>query len=103
MVIGLDFDGTVTLDPPFWRTFIEMAKASNHTVVVATYRNPLSVSLREEVHATVGADTLVVFVRDQWDGGDAIWKEQAIRRAGYEVDVWIDDTPDLIREAWPTR
>lgn len=87
MVIALDYDGTYTEDPLLWQMFIRTARIRGHRVICVTARWPSS-----PVPATCGFDDLVYAPE-----GD---KSTAARRAGYRVDVWIDDMPGTVE---PTR
>lgn len=38
MIIGIDYDGTITTDPALWYALIDSAKKCGHTVIVVTGR-----------------------------------------------------------------
>lgn len=91
MKIGLDYDDTITLDPPFWRDFIALAKAYGHEVVCVSLRfNTLENS--REVNETLGHKIPVVLC-------DHEYKEEKAEKKGLKIDVWIDDLPETIRRA----
>jgi len=86
MLIALDYDGTYTADPRMWRTFCTMAQSLGHSFVCVTGR-------------AVPPD----FTRDPpLPQGMPIvcapegYKRNAALRAGFKVDVWIDDIPEMI-------
>lgn len=83
MIIALDYDDTYTLHPAFWNQVVNFAHACGHTVVCVTAReqsrNPIrDLSIVPIVYAGMAA------------------KRSAALRAGYDVDVWIDDMPEMI-------
>ncbi len=80
MIIGIDYDGTITADPEMWYALIATAKKRGHTVIVVTGR---------EDRPPVPEGIEVIHAR-------GVFKRTAARRAGYRVDVWIDDEPGLI-------
>lgn len=81
MDIGIDYDGTITADPVFWFGFITHAVKCGHGVVVVTGR-------KEDERPPVG-NLPIVFCGDEY-------KRRAAERAGYEIDIWIDDEPGHI-------
>jgi hypothetical protein len=84
-VIAVDYDDTYTADPELFSSFIKAAQARGHLVVIVTARHsnkPVSVE-GCEVFYTDGAP-----------------KASHMNAAGLEVDIWIDDWPELIG---PTR
>jgi len=80
MVIAIDYDGTWAADPELWAEFALSASKRGHCVIIATNR-------RTELH---GMDCPIVYC------GASFTKRQATRSAGYEVDVWIDDNPQVV-------
>lgn len=91
MTIGLDYDGTITRDTQFWREFIALAGANGHQVVIVTNRHQQSVSEIEDFANTLSGHVPIVATAGQP-------KAAASKRAGYDVDVWVDDMPVLIYE-----
>ncbi len=91
MIIAMDFDDTFTADPRTWAAVIQVLKAGGHQVILVTGR-PGSKTNTDLVKQTVGDlfDDLV-FAGHQW-------KQDVAAKAGYPVDIWIDDHPQSI--AW---
>jgi hypothetical protein len=95
MDIGLDFDRTLTADPELFLAFAAMARDRGHRVVIVTargdqqMRSDPSRHWGDEVRAAVG-DLPVVF--SGWDD----WKANAAKKAGYDIQVWMDDKPNEI-------
>lgn len=83
MNIGIDFDGTYAAKPEFFRALVALAKDHGITPYVITQRCAM---FRDEVRSVVGLDIEVI-----WASGQT--KEDAARRAGVEIDVWMDDNP----------
>jgi hypothetical protein len=81
-VIAVDYDDTYTADPELFESFISTAKTKGHVVVIVTFRNgevdPLP-SLAHEVFYTSGTE-----------------KANYMKEVGLEVDIWVDDWPELI-------
>ncbi len=88
MNIAIDYDNTYTLDPNFWNMFIETTKKSGHKVYCVTNRNT-SAELAEPVLQSIGKYCPVIFAGDDW-------KSNAVRQQGIQIDIWIDDMPELI-------
>jgi HK97 family phage prohead protease len=92
LVISIDYDQTFTEAPGLWLSFIEEACELGNTVIMTTRRADNDAN-RAEVMSALGGDSdlaAVIFA-----GPDSN-KRDAARAAGYEVDVWIDDTPSTV-------
>jgi HK97 family phage prohead protease len=92
LVISIDYDQTFTEAPGLWLCFIEDAVQLGNTVIMTTRRADNDAN-RAEVMSAIGPDSdmaAVIFA-----GPDSN-KRDAARAAGYEVDVWIDDTPSTV-------
>lgn len=84
MLIALDYDFTFTADPDFWRAVVALGTARGHKFVCVTGRDIPPDFSREpaipmRVVCAAGAP-----------------KFRAAMRAGFAVDVWIDDAPGSI-------
>lgn len=97
MLIALDFDNTFTADPDFWREVVARGRERGHSFVCVTGR-PDEVAfyeptkhLGDEVRAALDGLMPVVFAGFEW-------KKVAALKAGYKIDVWIDDQPYWIQE-----
>ena len=88
MRVALDYDGTYTLDPKLWDTFIALFEANNHTVCIVTFRD-------ERYDRTDLLDKLSTYIPVYYTRGVAKkwWYEQF---GTGDVDVWIDDTPEAL-------
>lgn len=80
-VISVDYDDTYTEDPEMFEQIMELMKKRGHIPVIVTARNKEKhpISSRFEVFYTNGEN-----------------KAQFMRNVGLEVDIWIDDWPELI-------
>lgn len=78
MKIALDYDGTFTSDTRLWRAFIDLAKAYGHEVVCVTMRREHF----EPVDASIGIPV--------------IYTNRKAKKAAYQADIWIDDSPHWI-------
>lgn len=88
MRIALDYDGTVTEDPDLWSEFVLRALIGNHDVRIVTFRAFTDASPDLTYFAERHNISIV------YTGREA--KKPFCRQIGWEPDVWIDDTPDLI-------
>ena len=91
MILGIDFDDTFTVDPPFFREIVKLAKAAGHTIVMVTLRSKED---REEIEDVTKCVMPIVFC--SMLQGKLQKKRIAALRAGYDVDIWIDDSPEMI-------
>lgn len=95
MRIALDYDDTFTLDPSFWGRFISAAFKAGHEVVICTLRMKTVESCKEIRKAIFdecfdyGAIIPILFANHEW-------KIDATKKAGHDIDVWIDDSPQFI-------
>lgn len=86
MRIALDYDGTVTADPVFWRVFVTLASAHGHEVHIVTMR-----SATEPIdHATASA------VKGRVHYTCYQYKMPEMLRRGIAFDIWIDDSPGMV-------
>lgn len=90
LTFGLDYDQTFTADPELWRQFIAAAEIRGHIVVCVTARRVSPDFSREP---RLPASVAIVC-----SGSD--YKRNAAAKAGYPVNIWIDDMPGMIE---PTR
>ena len=100
MTISIDFDRTFAADPALWGEFARKAVSDGNTVVMVS-RRPDTADDRQTVTDTLGgyadAFSRVLLV------GDTL-KDDAAKAAGVSVDVWVDDSPQFVREyAKPKR
>ena len=78
MIIGLDYDGTITEDKSFWIAFYYMARAAGHDVQVVTMRHE--------------SEPITDFPSMIWYTGRKA-KKPWCDANGLKIDVWIDDQP----------
>jgi hypothetical protein len=76
MKIALDYDNTITRDPLFWSSFIQMARQRGHEVKIVTSRAP---------HMDIGVK-----------GIEVIYCSFKAKDQHWDADVWIDDDPKHI-------
>ena len=87
MTIAIDIDNTWTEDPILWRAFSENARAAGHTIIIATARKP---SDTDDFPRLGLLDWMPVV----FSSGN--FKRSATEKAGYKVDIWIDDSPSMV-------
>ncbi len=83
MLIALDYDDTYTRDPDFWDQVIWLGKTRGHSFVCVTGRSALPGAHERQIPMPV------VLAGDET-------KKAAAYRAGFAVNVWIDDMPGTI-------
>ena len=83
MLIALDYDGTYTVAPSLWNSFIKSARDRGHEVHVVTMR-------AECEPIIMGADV------DRVHYTDRKAKIAYMQERGLFVQIWIDDRPDFI-------
>lgn len=87
MKIALDYDGTYTLDQPFWRGFIENAFLRGHDVHLVTMRYPAE-AVDGWLSSTLGPE------RVHYTGHE--FKQPHMAKKGHAFDIWIDDSPAMV-------
>lgn len=85
LTIALDYDDTFTADPKLWWPFIGHAKRVGHRVICVTYR--MASTPIEDVDL---AENVEVFYTEGQQ------KNPYMESRGIDVDIWIDDMPQLI-------
>jgi hypothetical protein len=96
MLVAIDFDQTITEHPQGWLEVINTMKAVGMRVIVVTFRQPTC-----DPHELDWLDKHVEAVIFTGQRN----KDQACKIRGFNVDVWIDDTPmsithDYINWKW---
>ena len=82
MIIGLDYDGTITRDKAFWKAFIYMIKAVGHEVYIVTMRH-------EHEPIDMRLDCMVYYTCRKA-------KKPWCEKNGLNIDIWIDDNPQWV-------
>lgn len=77
MLIALDYDGTYTLQPEFWDSFIVAVKSAGNEIVCATMRHE--------------SEPIEMNCRIIYTGRQA--KAKFLESIGLKPNVWIDDNP----------
>lgn len=83
MLIAIDYDNTWTRAPGFWAIFAGNCRTQGHQLICVTGRSPSQ---------PVPLQMPVVYAHNEF-------KRTAAERAGYKVDIWIDDMPGVIEDA----
>ncbi|KKM71261.1 hypothetical protein LCGC14_1432440 [marine sediment metagenome] len=88
LTIAIDFDDTFSADPDLWREFVGVAtgRRYGHKCILVTNRPE---AMGNDVRAEVGDLMPIVFA-------GRLSKKEAAARAGYSVDIWIDDNPEYV-------
>lgn len=94
MIFGIDYDDTWTRDPELFFQLLDLLQKRGHSAVIVTARNKPSFGSNggwngEPIEIAVKGKLPVVYAGNST-------KREAANRAGYKVDVWIDDSPFYI-------
>lgn len=89
MLISLDYDETYTRDADLWDRFIANARSRGHKVFCVTMRFDIPKEA-DEVRRYLGekVDQIIFTGRNA--------KKKFMYDLGYDVSVWIDDSPNWI-------
>lgn len=88
MKIALDYDGTYTLDEPFWIDFIRLCKGRNHDIRIVTMRDDNQANQELVVYfARFGVP--VIFTSKKQ-------KREHCNEIDWQPQIWIDDSPEFI-------
>jgi hypothetical protein len=95
MLIAIDYDDTFTADPELFKMFVELGKARGHSFVCVTARRDGPCEFRgphrgDQVREAMKGLMPIVFAKHDY-------KHEAAVKAGYYVDVWVDDHPEWVR------
>ncbi len=93
ILFGIDYDGTFSRDPEFFRFVVRAGLAAGHRFVLVTGRSDTG-PWGTEVRRAVGDLMPIVFAADGW-------KREAALVAGYKVGVWVDDHPEYVAKQDP--
>lgn len=89
MNIAIDYDNTFSADPEGWTEVIKLMQVRGHKFVCVTGRSNESSMMTEPVIRAINGLIPIVFA-------GALWKKEAAEKAGWKIDVWIDDCPWMI-------
>lgn len=88
MLISIDYDGTYTRNPALWNAIIELFQSAGNQVICITNRTEHSSQATEVLESIGKIVSQVIFA-------GTLYKREAAKRAGYKVDVFIDDVPEM--------
>jgi hypothetical protein len=88
LTLAIDFDHTWTADPHGWRAWHDFMVARGHIVILTTSRSGWSDDMGR---AHLPAAMPIVYCGHEF-------KEHATRKAGWLVNIWIDDMPGMIQD-----
>ena len=91
--IALDYDGTFTVDPPMWLSFVKAAQDRGHQVYLITMRYdiPSEAEVVRSAMQGVIEDAKIIFT-----GRKA--KRKFVNAMEINIGIWIDDHPVWISE-----
>lgn len=97
MLIALDYDDTITLDPTFWKSFITATFRSGHRLVIVTarYKDEGNLDMQDVLGPYAKWVQIIYTGRKP--------KKPFCEGMDIHPDVWIDDRPDGINTSiWDT-
>ncbi len=86
LTIAIDFDGTFAENPGAFREVIEVFQARGHRCIMVTNGSEEG---GQEVRRLVG-DLMPILFAGRFSKAGAVYSH------GYDVDIWVDDTPHVI-------
>jgi NAD-dependent SIR2 family protein deacetylase len=93
MTLAIDFDNTWTADPVLFSALALLAQPlGTHKVIIATSRHPENSPITQEER---DRHRLLHWIPVIYCHGT--YKQTACEKAGYKVDIWIDDCPGMIQ------
>lgn len=93
----MDFDRTYSRDPGLWRQFMSYAVGRGHQVVIVTCRTDRPDN-RELLRKEFASREALKFITDIVFTEHRPKRREAEAR-GYQIDIWIDDVPEVIGAA----
>lgn len=91
ILFAVDYDGTFARAPKLFASIIRLIFASGNAAIMVTGRSdetPWSAEVRAAI-AALPVPIPIVFA-------GPTWKREAAERAGYRVNIWIDDFPEYV-------
>ena len=85
MLIGIDWDKTYTADAAYWYAVMKLGQDYGHEYLIVTGRN--------KSHA-INRDSGCCAIDVLYTDGEL--KRGFAEKAGYQVDIWVDDEPGYI-------
>jgi hydroxymethylpyrimidine pyrophosphatase-like HAD family hydrolase len=97
---GVDYDDTITADVNCFGKIFKSIQDAGHNVIIVTGRSKTG-KWESEVYQTLNTLTTdynlkeikVVFAGSEW-------KRQAAVKAGFNIHIWIDNSPEYIGEQY---
>jgi hypothetical protein len=91
--IAIDYDDTFTADPVFWAKFIGKAREFGHLPMIVTCRHNTPETLHHiDEHLEEHGCMVPVFM------SSLVAKRPYMEDRGINVDIWIDDKPESVKE-----
>lgn len=87
-LMAIDFDDTFTVDPSGWTLAIQLLQRRGHRFVCVSAREDI-LEQRQKLRRALPDDVCILLTSGQQ-------KREFAKRAGFEVDIWIDDCPEAI-------
>lgn len=86
--IALDYDETYTINPEMWNEIINTFQKAGNEVMIVTFRSD---------DLPIDHDPGIPVFYTAWNA-----KRPYMEKQGIDIDVWIDDSPELIiqNSAW---
>lgn len=100
MTLCIDFDQTYSRNPAMWDTLLRAAEIAQVEVICISRREDTTDN-RQTIRAAFGDEFQILSALILCGPNTA--KADAAKDAGFAVDVWIDDSPEVIQSVSPLR
>lgn len=96
LTFGIDYDDTITADIASFGQIIKLIQNLGHNIVIVTGRSKEG-KWETEVFDTIEFLVLnygINYIPVVFSGNE--WKKKSAKNSGYEIDIWIDNSPEYI-------
>lgn len=100
MTICIDYDQTYSRNPAMWDALLHAAEIAQVEVICISRREDTTDN-RQTIRAAFGDEFQILSALVLCGPNTA--KADAAKAAGFAVDIWIDDSPEVIPSTSPTR
>lgn len=88
LTIAIDFDDTFTADPKLWTEVIQKIQERGHRIICVSARRDV-LEHRQALQAVLPEKVPILLSYD-------VPKREFALKHGYDVDIWIEDTPEAV-------
>jgi hypothetical protein len=100
MTICIDYDQTYARNPAMWDQLLHAAEIAQVEVICISRRDDTPEN-RQTIRASFGDEFQILSALILC--GPNTQKADAAKAAGFAVDIWIDDSPEVVPSSGPNR